>query len=150
MVLHWVENVRYFAVIWTSRTISKKQFRMGIGAIATKKYAARTFDLSDVCFIEGKSTQVKKIHSESQTLDGGAGSSAAGGKITLVGSNKIITFQKHARTVTMTAVGPSPSNFIFIGVMFWWVHLSYQSLSDKFTILQSTLGRSSVDVGLPV
>ena len=91
MVLHWVENVRYFAVIWTSRTISKKQFRMGIGAIATKKYAARTFDLSDVCFIEGKSTQVKKIHSESQTLDGGAGSSAAGGKITLVGSNKIIT-----------------------------------------------------------
>ena len=65
---------------------------------------------------------------------------AAGGKITLVGSNKIITLHKHARTVTMTAVGcPSPSNFIFIGVMFWWVHLSYQSQSD--TILQSTLGR---------
>ena len=34
---------------------------MGIGAIATKKkHAARTFDLSDVCFIEGKSTQVEK------------------------------------------------------------------------------------------
>ena len=33
---------------------------MGIGAIATKKHAARTFYLFDVCFIEGKSAQVEK------------------------------------------------------------------------------------------
>ena len=85
-----------------------------------------------------------KIHSSwkksTQSLRLWMAPPAAGGKITLVGSNKIITLHKHARTVTMTAVGcPSPSNFIFIGVMFWWVHLSYQSQSD--TILQSTLGR---------
>ena len=45
---------------------------MGTGAIATKKHAAQTFYLSDVCFIEGKSTQVEKIHPESQALDGAA------------------------------------------------------------------------------